>query len=187
MSWSLNAYYTCVHLPAVSDATALGALLHEFAASTLTELIANKNHAVWDAFDAIYEEIEESADPQDAIQAVVKQVQGYLSEITYRDGGVSFVLGSEYDSEHSCTDLMEALATFLLPYSSEPYLLLCSAAFDNGGGYSRQTLLSNANGMVTMENTSSLLERLYQNPRATVGDLLPFTTAEPKRLVDVTT
>ena len=185
MSWNIGATYTCICLPAVRDALGLKALLKEFAASILPTLLAEEDHDLWDAFDAIREDLEDATQDHDAVTALVNQIELYLSDITYEDDCISLVVGSEYDSEHDCRALVEALATFLLPHASNPYLLLCSAAFDNGGGYANQSVLYSSGDTLVSESTYSLLERLVSNPDATVRCLLPFTmpthqnTAEP--------
>ena len=175
MSWNIGTTYTCICLPDVRDALALNALLKEFAASILPTLLAEEDHDLWDAFDSIREDLEDATQHHDAVTALVNQTELYLSDITYEENCMSLVARSEYDSEHSCTDLVETLATFLLPYARDPYLLLCSTAFDRSGGYANQSVLYRSGANIVHENTYTVLERLFSNPEATVSSLLPFT------------
>ena len=188
MSWNLNSYYTFISLAGIPDATAFNQLLKKFAVSILPDLLANDDHDLWCAFDSIREELEEAADEAEALEAMVGELPDYFSDFTYQDGGVSFLLGSECDTDADCDDLVDAVATFLLPYATDPYLVLSSAAFDRGGGYAHQFLLYRSGDSLVRESVTEFLERLRSNPTEQVGTLLPFvpvSTAE-KVLVPMT-
>lgn len=186
MGWSLSSYYTCIHLPKVLDTAALNALLGEFAASILPELHSQiGNHDLWQAFDAIWDDVEEATDPKEEVNVLVNQIQQFLSEISYKDGGVSLVLGSAEDTDADCEDLVNALATFLLPYATDPYLVLRSAAFDKQGGYAHQFLLYRAGNEVLLEHMTKVIERLFANPDAMVMSLASTHGTKKQVLVPV--
>ena len=120
MSWNLNSYYTFISLAGIPDATSFDQLLKEFAVSILPDLLANDDHDLWCAFDSIREELEEAANEAESLEVMVGELPDYFSDFTYQDGGVSFLLGSERDSDADCEELVDALETFLLPLCHRP-------------------------------------------------------------------
>lgn len=172
MSWSLESYSTSMTLTGVADDPAFKQLLTKFASSILPDLLADDDHDLWSAFDCVRDEVEDAGNESDALEALVEEIESYLSCITYEDGKVSFDLGSEYDTDAPSEDLVEALAEFLLPYATTPYLVMSSASFDKHGGYAHQSLLYRTADGVVQESVTAVLERLFANLTAPAGTLL---------------
>jgi len=173
MSWCLRSYYACVTLPGVANDAGLDDLLGKFASSVLSELLAGNQSDLWSAFDDQYDEIQ----GDNPIPAMVARTRDFLSEIDFQDGSVSMVVQSEYDSAIDCDDLVDALARFLLPYAAEPYVLLRSASYDNGGGYAHQSICRRSGDQVVIESVPELLERLLAAPPHVINSLLDAVAA----------
>jgi len=71
---------------------------------------------------------------------MVARIRDFLIQIRFDGDSASLVLHSEYDSEHDCDEMVNALARFLLSHADEPYLLMRLASYDNFGGYAYQSI-----------------------------------------------
>lgn len=177
----LNLYscHTRISLAGISDRHALAALIEQLAAPILEDLTDDEDCALWDYYQGIQDDLE-WCDPAEHLEILTDYLESNIKEVEFKNGGASIIVGSG-DSSYQETYLVDLLCEFLLPYSTEPYLLLHTVDYWSGSGQSKCEVLYIDGKRLIKEEVSRFFSRLLANPGASVGDVLPViaTTKTP--------
>lgn len=178
MSWRFESYSTSMTLAGVADAAAFKRLLTQYASSLLPDLLDDEDHYLWSSLGWFRDDALGVDDEGELLEMLVESLECFVSTF-YVEGGPACI---SISSNNNHQDLVEALAFFLLPYATEPYVVLCSASFHLNSGSFYQSLLYRSGGRMVTVSVSNVIQRLFGNPEAPAGTLLPWT---PEALVPV--
>ena len=177
MNWNLETNSAKMTIAGVADATAFRQLLTEFADSILADLLSDEDHYLCSSLGGFLDDAVYTDDEAELLEMLVDYLEEFVSTMHMEGGATSVSFSGDNDSQN----LLEALATFLLPYATEPYVVLFGASFHRSGGSYHQTLLYRSGDKVVAQSVSDLIQNIFANPTEQVGTLLPFvpvSTAE---------
>ncbi|MCT0216601.1 hypothetical protein KQ298_09725 [Synechococcus sp. CS-1330] len=154
----------------VADATAFNQLLTEFASSILPDLLYDEEHHLWSSLGGFRDDADYTDDEAEILEMLVDYLKHFVSTFHLERGVVRVSISSDNDSQ----DLLEAIANFLLPYATDPYVLICGASLSNYGGTFDQSLLYRSGGRTVTHKVSDVIKGLFADPTALAGSLLPW-------------
>lgn len=159
MSWNISATHTAITLQGVTSRESLEETLNEHSRSILGRYRHDGTYP--EHLDSVIDDIESS--PTKAVNIVTNELWQYIAELEFDEGECSFYVYTEYDTERSDVEFAEGLIDFLFGKSKMKFYLASSAAFDNGGGYSNQSVAYWKDGEILKERTIDFFERLFGN------------------------
>ena len=158
-----------IRLPNVTSEADFKQLLRRFASEVRIALLAGKDHDLWSMFDCIDTELETKSEAE-AIELMLGEMEDYFDEeeLEFDDKGTALYVKSDNDADNHCDEFVDALAIFLMPYCSDPYLTLSTTYHDGCSASTDEQILYRSGDQILKASTDALIERLFSDPAAMV-------------------
>ena len=158
MGWYIGERYCCLELDQIVNDTWLDELLNEYAAQIWTCLDSNVDTP--DHLQCIREELVGNQEAD--IEMISDEVRAYISIEHLGSGKSSMLIRCQSEDSNCDVDLFEDVCKFFFLRSSESHLLIRSAEFDKGGGYSHQWVGCYKDGEIVVKNTDDFFDDFFR-------------------------
>jgi hypothetical protein len=168
MSWNIDHYYSCLWLSGIKGSDQFESLLSEYSEELLNLIRSNPVCA------RDYDELDLDLDlpDEELLTEINDSLRRFVKETSFEEDVLYVLLESEYDSENSCNAIVDFLSKKLFAYSSDPYFILSSAAFDSAGGYSHQKVCYKLNNEFVVDTTYDFFGKFFKQPQNELNRVL---------------
>ena len=168
MSLNIKHYYARLSLTDVNDNYHFESLLSEYTEELL--ILIRSNPACAREYDQL--DLDLDLPDEDLLTEINDSLRRFVKETSFEEEELYVLLDSEYDSENSCDAIVDFLSKKLFVYSSDPYFILSSAAFDRAGSYSHQKVCYKLNDEFVVDTIYGFFGKFFKQPQHELNRVL---------------
>jgi hypothetical protein len=166
---------TTIQLQGISSPEAFEGLLRHFTTDLRLFFLEmpGHDHELWSMYERIEDIIEqEEATEAEVVDAMMGEMQEYFVKQEFTDGGMKLYMESNFHADNDSNFFVDALAAFLMPYHSKPYLLLWDTHEEEGdSSINTPDILFRKGDQIFKVGIVEMIMRLFSNPDAALEAL----------------